>query len=86
MFQSNLKNIMVNKNVTLRGLVNLAGISKQTIVTARQDKGISQCRLATLAQIASALGVFTKDLYDETQDSPIESESPPVYPIFIGYY
>lgn len=32
---------------------------------ARQDGGIAECRLSTLARLADGLGVATKDLYDE---------------------
>nr|WP_298034633.1 helix-turn-helix transcriptional regulator [uncultured Desulfovibrio sp.] len=68
MLQSNIKRIMQTKGVTLRGLAEASGVSKQTIVTARQDAGISECRLSTLARIARALEVGTKDLFDEKRE------------------
>lgn len=69
MFTSKVKEIMGKKGVTLRGLAETSGVSKQTIVNARSDEGISECRLSTLARIARALGVTTKDLYDELPEA-----------------
>ncbi|MCC8193489.1 MAG: helix-turn-helix transcriptional regulator, partial [Deltaproteobacteria bacterium] len=52
------------RNVTYKQLEEKTGISSQTITRARGDM-ISECRLSTLEAIAKALGVTTKDLYDE---------------------
>lgn len=64
MLKSNLKEIMERLNVTYKQLEEKTGISSQTITRARGDM-ISECRLSTLETIAKALGVTTKDLYDE---------------------
>jgi len=64
MITSNVKAIMKGKGVTLRGLVDLSGVSKQTILTARSDEGLADCRLSTLGRIANALEVPLKDLFD----------------------
>lgn len=64
MLKSNLKEIMERLNVTYKQLEEKTGISSQTITRARGDM-ISECRLSTLETIAKALGVSTKDLYDE---------------------
>lgn len=73
MFISNVKRLMVAKGKTFQDMVNESGLSRQTIHKARQDEGISECRLSTLARIGEALGVRTKRLYDET-DGPAPDE------------
>ena len=65
MFTSNIKGIMKKKKVTIRELAAASGMSLKTINKARQDEGISECRLSTLARIGGALGVRTKRLYEE---------------------
>ena len=64
MFTSKVKENMEKNGVTLRGLVRDAGVSKQTILNARSDSGISECRLSTLGRIANALEVPVKELFD----------------------
>jgi len=58
---------MKKKKVTVRGMVESTGLSSATINRARQDEGIAECRLSTLARIGSVLGVNTKKLYDEAK-------------------
>ena len=70
MFTSNVKEIMKKRKVTVRGMVEATGLSSATVNRARQDEGISECRLSTLARIGGALGVRTKRLYDETDEQP----------------
>lgn len=65
MITSNLKQIMEEKKISIRTMVEATGISNMTILRARRD-GINQCRLCTLEIIAEYLGVKTKDLYDES--------------------
>ena len=65
MFTSRVKEIMKKKRVTVRDMVSATGLSSATINRARQDEGISECRLSTLARIGGALGVRTKRLYEE---------------------
>ena len=64
MIKSNLKEIMERLDVTYKRLEEKTGVSGQTITRARGEM-ISECRLSTLETIAKALGVSTKDLYDE---------------------
>lgn len=66
MFKSYVKKIMKDKQVTIRDIVEISGLSSATIHKARQDEGIAECRLSTLGKIGSALGVKTKRLYEET--------------------
>lgn len=63
---------MEDKGKTFQDVVKESGLSRQTIHKARQDDGISECRLSTLGRIGAALGVKTKRLYDET-DGPEEA-------------
>ena len=65
MFASNVKEIMKKKKITVRDMVASTGLSSATVHKARQDAGISECRLSTLARIGGALGVKTKRLYEE---------------------
>lgn len=65
MFTSKVKEAMKSRNTTIRDLVAETGLSSKTVNKARQDEGISECRLSTLGRIADALSVGTKDLYDE---------------------
>lgn len=64
---------MEEKKLTTRSTAEKAGVSKQTLLTARTDEGISECKLSTLARISAALGVKTKRLYEET-DAPTNGE------------
>lgn len=64
---SNIRRLMEERGVSYRELEVLSGVSHGTIHKARNDgEGkIESCTLATLAQIARALGVQVKDLFDE---------------------
>ena len=64
MIISNIRWIMEDQKVTVRALMARTGLSNETILRARSEK-IRLCRLDTLATIAGALGVRTKDLYEE---------------------
>lgn len=64
MIKSQVKKIMLAKNVTMAQLANEAGIAVETIRRARGDE-IRLCRLETLEAIAKALRVKIKDLYKE---------------------
>ena len=64
MIKSNLKKLMEQLGITYKQLEEMTGLSSQTITRARSDL-ISECRLSTLEAIAKALGVKTKDLYEE---------------------
>jgi len=76
-FSSNVTDIMKKKKATIRELSEASGLSTSTITKARQDDGIAECRLSTLGNIADALGVKTKRLYDEVEgaNNPQEGES-----------
>ena len=69
MFTSKIKEIMKDKDVTIRDIVAVSGLSSATLHKARSDVDISECRLSTLGRIADALEVSTKDLYDEVKES-----------------
>lgn len=69
MFISNLGRIAKEKGMTARDIIAITGLSPTTLTKARQDEGIAECRLSTLARIAKALGVTTKELYDEQPDA-----------------
>lgn len=71
MFSSNLRQIMKEKKKTVRDLASETGLSSATIQRARGD-GIAECRLSTLGRIGSALGVKTKGLYEEAEESKAE--------------
>ena len=62
-FMSNIKKLMEEKKVTVRTIAEQANLSKQTVLTARTDEGITECRLSTLGKIA--LGMKTTQLYEE---------------------
>lgn len=64
-FISNIKKLMEEKKVTVRTIAEQANLSKQTVLTARTDEGITECRLSTLGKIADALGMKTTQLYEE---------------------
>jgi len=64
MISSNIKMMMKDQGITIRDLMGRTGLSNETILRARSEK-IRLCRLETLATIAAALGVRTKDLYEE---------------------
>jgi len=64
MFKSNVKKIMRDKGIRAVFLSEKTGLSSATIAKARQDEGIAECRLSTLARIANALGVPVKKLFD----------------------
>ena len=64
MITSKVKDAMEEGGVTVRGLAEKTGLALETIMRARGDL-IGRCTLDTLATIAAALGVRTKDLYEE---------------------
>jgi len=69
---SKVKETMEFRGITILGLAETTGLSSRTVRNARSPK-IRQCRLETLATIAGALGVRTKDLYEEKHDEPKSS-------------
>lgn len=72
MFRSNLGKIAKEKRMTARAIIALTGLSPTTLTKARQDEGIAECRLSTLARIARALDASTKDLYDEVNIEEVD--------------
>ena len=63
--KSNVKKIMHEKGYTIRGLMGASGVTHRTIVKARTDAGIAECRLSTLKRIADCLNVSVKDLFED---------------------
>ena len=64
MITSNVKKLMDDKGMTIRGLVALSGLSDKTILRARGET-IVECRLYTLQTIAKILGCKIRDLFEE---------------------
>ena len=64
MITSNVKKLMDDKGVTIRGMVALSGLSDKTILRARGEH-IVECRLYTLQTIANFLECKVKDLFEE---------------------
>lgn len=64
MIVSKIKEIMDKEKMTYAMLEKATGLTNQTITRARGPR-IGTCTLNTLATIAGALGVKTKDLYEE---------------------
>ena len=64
MIKSNIRQLMEEKKITIRVLLDEIGISSQTINRARGPL-IRECRLSTLEAIAGALDVKVKDLFEE---------------------
>lgn len=62
--QSNVREIMESKGVTIMKLVEVTQLPKRIIQNARCEE-IKKCKLETLAIIAQGLGVKIKDLFDE---------------------
>lgn len=64
MLTSHVRQVMEEKGLTVREVVEKTGLAKQTINRARGDL-IGRCTLDTLATIAGALGAKVKDLFSE---------------------
>jgi DNA-binding Xre family transcriptional regulator len=65
MITSNVKEIMENSGITIRGMIEKTGLSDTTILRARRSQ-ISLCRLNTLEIIANCLNCKIKDLFSES--------------------
>ncbi len=73
--KSNIKKIMENKGITIRELREKTAqkdsietpmaLSTATILNARDDQKILTCRLGKLLDIAHALEVPVKDLFED---------------------
>ncbi len=64
MFTSKVPEMMKERGLTVRALVEQTGLSLQTLTNAR-DERIASCSLKTLAVIAVALSCKVKDMFDE---------------------
>jgi len=60
---------MDQKTIAIRPFAAKAGLAQRTILKARTDAGISECRLSTLKRIAVALGVGVTELFEEEKTS-----------------
>jgi len=65
MIESNVKELMEEKGVSIRKLVQVTGLSSGTVHRARGDL-VEKCTLNTLERIANVLGVRVKDLFSQT--------------------
>ena len=63
--KSNVKQIMLERSVSIRELAQLAGVAKETISKARDGSRIGACTLDMLCNIARALDCSVKDLFSE---------------------
>lgn len=68
MMKSNLKKIMDEKGITVRGLATLSGCSFVTVIKARTDEGIERCTLGILRKLADALEVTVSELYSQDRE------------------
>ena len=64
MITSNVKKLMNDNGITIRGMVAISGLSDKTILRARCED-IIECRLYTLQTLAKFLKCNVKDLFDE---------------------
>lgn len=62
MIESKVKELMGEKGVSIRKLVQITGLSSGTVHRARGEL-IEKCTLSTLERIADVLGVRVKDLF-----------------------
>ena len=69
MIFSNVKLLMLEKNVSIQQIVRETGLSSTTVQRARGEL-IRECRLSTLETIAGALDCYVKDLFGEEQRPP----------------
>lgn len=60
--QSNLPELMTKKNIAVRALAELSGVSIETIMRAR-DSRIIGCKLGTLERIAEVLNCEISELF-----------------------
>lgn len=64
MIHSQIKKLMIERKVTVAKLMDMTGLSNETVMRSRDDR-IASCSLKTLETIAHALGCRVKDLFDE---------------------
>ena len=64
MIVSNVKNLMEERRVTIRMMIEKTGLADVTILRARREQ-IVNCRLETLELIAKCLNCKIKDLFEE---------------------
>ena len=62
MIQSNIKDLMEKKGVTLKQMVKDTGLAEMTLIRARREQ-IGACRLDTLLIIAEYLNCKIEDLF-----------------------
>lgn len=74
MIQSNIKQIMEKKRITLKRMVEDTGLAEMTIIRARRGQ-IASCQLETLLVMADYLNCTVEELYTRTADV-IEEDTP----------
>lgn len=74
MFISHFNRLIKEKKITTQKLADLSGVSRQALFKARQDDGISECRLSTLTRIADALGVDVKETFERKSSESHEQK------------
>lgn len=69
MIISHVKQLMEQQGKTLRDFAMEAGVSRQTLIRARENAFFESCSIGTLKKIAQALEVEVKDLFSEVKDA-----------------
>lgn len=64
MVVSNIRQIMENKKISVRRMMEVTGLANETVLRARRAQ-IVQCKLETLVSIAKCLECRVKDLFEE---------------------
>lgn len=67
MIQSNVKNLMEKKGITLKQMVKDTGLAEMTLIRARREQ-IGACRLDTLLLISEYLECSIEDLFTTAKD------------------
>jgi len=65
LLRSKIDDLLWTSKVKVTELIRRTGLAPETISRARKSETMPSCTLKTLNLIAQALGVKTKDLYEE---------------------
>ena len=73
MLQSHLKVLMLEHHETVRSLAEKSGLTKGSLMRARDDEQLRTCTIGTLEKIARVLGVSVNELFTDTPPSDGQS-------------
>jgi len=65
MLRSKIDDLLWQKRLKVKDLVEQSGLARETIFRARKDDTFLSCNMRTLEIIARALDVKVKDLFEE---------------------